>query len=70
MAIYMGAFIEKGMEFMFIIDPNRYRCTIWKQKYKDSEFYGKHVKTMVDKDLDELEERLREWINKLPEGVC
>jgi len=67
MAVYAGTFREKNMEFMFMIDPNRYRVVISKEKTNGSGFYSKIFKVMVDKDFINLRKRLRNWIDKQPE---
>lgn len=56
MAVFNGSFVIGDIEVMYWIDPNRHRCTIWERGT------SKKLKTMVDKDLDTLKERVNKFV--------
>lgn len=64
MAIFSGNWIYKGYVVLLMIDPNRYRVTIWKKKYEQGE-HTEHVKTLWSKDRDKLMKRTEKYIERL-----
>lgn len=63
MAIFAGNWIYSGYLVMLMIDPNRYRVTIWAKKHSAGE-YTEHVKTLWSKDRDKLMKRTEKYILK------
>lgn len=64
MAMYGGAWIYKDLEIMLMIDPNRYRVTIWERSKRHPEIRSVKVKRLHDKDRKHILKRAREWIDK------
>lgn len=53
---------DGSIEALFLIDPNRYRCTFWKKGPRGH--YSIHVKTIWSKDKDRLMSRAIAYLEK------
>lgn len=60
MAVILGRRIHKGKEILFLLDPHRYRATVWGWDGSAKIL----LRVMVDKDEVRLHKRVIEWIDK------
>lgn len=68
MAVICGSYLYKDYEVLLLLDPNRWRVTIWK-RLPGAVYHTIKARRMHDKDKERILRRAEEWINKTVEST-